>query len=32
MDASLEIDVEPLHDMASAGSGTAIAALPVVQI
>ena len=38
MDASLEIEVEPLHDMASAGSGTAIATLlatsacPVVQI
>jgi hypothetical protein len=38
MNASLEIEVEPLHDMASAGSGTGIAtllatsAMPVVQI
>jgi hypothetical protein len=38
MDVSLEIEVEPLHDMASAGSGTgiatllAISAMPVVQI
>jgi hypothetical protein len=38
MNASLEIEVEPLHDIASAGSGTGIAtllatsAMPVVQI